>query len=655
MQNTEIENKTDGSTTSTAERQGSRGETIVTVDEMLAKASGSAQAVAKRFCDAVGGLSKSVAKKTAGSKRADMQESAKSTKKTARKPASSRPSGTPPVRIAVGSGRIPPKSSAKATRRKKRDAAEQAVLRKMSNTYEVTRAIQIMGIIARGMHLFARGVCMVVRRACRAIKNWFVYIKDNLPKARDWAKNNVRLLKFIALGVLACVYVLCSLVFSNLFMPGTTINGRDVSLKSADAAAIEVQEVAKGYTCTASGDGLDLDMRGADIDLTVDEDAYRNDASSCLYGWIWPIGLFLPHEHQISTGVTYSREKLQSAVRAAVDDVNEDATAPQDASIVYDDAKNLFVAKAEKEGTLVSCDSVVEAMEQRISALQERVVLGNDELVQPDLVASGQEMEKALLEANKVANLDIVLTVDDKEFDTLDKGLIRSWVVLDKGYSVKGNLEAVTAWAREDLSLKIDTINVARTYTRPNDGKRIEVFGGTYGWNVDSDKLAQNICKRMEEVSDDPIEIPMQSRGEVLVLGGQDWGPRYVDVDLTEQYVRMFDENSNIVMESECVSGNKSLGTETVTGVFTVEDKQSPMLLVGLDDDGDGEPDYENEVQYWMPFYGGYGLHDALWRGSFGGEAYQYDGSHGCVNLPYSAAEILYGYIKVGDIVVVHW
>jgi lipoprotein-anchoring transpeptidase ErfK/SrfK len=30
-------------------------------------------------------------------------------------------------------------------------------------------------------------------------------------------------------------------------------------------------------------------------------------------------------------------------------------------------------------------------------------------------------------------------------------------------------------------------------------------------------------------------------------------------------------------------------------------------------------------------------------------------GSHGCVNLPYDAAQELYGMCQIGDVVIVHW
>ena len=58
---------------------------------------------------------------------------------------------------------------------------------------------------------------------------------------------------------------------------------------------------------------------------------------------------------------------------------------------------------------------------------------------------------------------------------------------------------------------------------------------------------------------------------------------------------------------------------------------------------------------YWIPFIGNsWALHDANWRSRFGGDIYQYAGSHGCVNLPADKAKELFGLCKVGDVVVVH-
>ena len=66
-----------------------------------------------------------------------------------------------------------------------------------------------------------------------------------------------------------------------------------------------------------------------------------------------------------------------------------------------------------------------------------------------------------------------------------------------------------------------------------------------------------------------------------------------------------------------------------------------------------GEYEYETPVQYWMPFNGGVGFHDASWQASFGGDVYTYNGSHGCINLPPDKAAELYEIIDTETPIVV--
>ena len=64
--------------------------------------------------------------------------------------------------------------------------------------------------------------------------------------------------------------------------------------------------------------------------------------------------------------------------------------------------------------------------------------------------------------------------------------------------------------------------------------------------------------------------------------------------------------------------------------------------------------DYEANVTYWMPFAGNVGIHDASWRSEFGGNLYLWEGSHGCVNVPYDKAAAIYANIEIGMPVVVY-
>lgn len=59
-----------------------------------------------------------------------------------------------------------------------------------------------------------------------------------------------------------------------------------------------------------------------------------------------------------------------------------------------------------------------------------------------------------------------------------------------------------------------------------------------------------------------------------------------------------------------------------------------------------GKYEYETKVNYWMPFNGGIGFHDASWQPYFGGDRYLEGGSHGCINMPPDSAAELYNIIQ---------
>ncbi len=121
-------------------------------------------------------------------------------------------------------------------------------------------------------------------------------------------------------------------------------------------------------------------------------------------------------------------------------------------------------------------------------------------------------------------------------------------------------------------------------------------------------------------------------------------GSTYVDVNLTTQKLVYFVNGTPFII-SDIVSG-RSGSRSTPTGTFAVYAKQTGRTLKG--------PGYSAYVNFWMPFYKSYGLHDANWRSNFGGTIYQTGGSHGCVNMPYETAAALYNSINIGTPVIIH-
>ena len=159
-----------------------------------------------------------------------------------------------------------------------------------------------------------------------------------------------------------------------------------------------------------------------------------------------------------------------------------------------------------------------------------------------------------------------------------------------------------------------------------------------------SDAVPAEPTAEIVEVADNMIYLPLLEASPEFVLG---YGLDYIDVNIENQHVILF-ENARKVMESDCVSGLPTAERRTHKGVFKIDYKQRNRILRG------SQRLYASFVNYWMPFDGGIGLHDATWRGSFGGNIYKYSGSHGCVNLPLSFAKKLYARVYAGETVWVH-
>lgn len=123
-----------------------------------------------------------------------------------------------------------------------------------------------------------------------------------------------------------------------------------------------------------------------------------------------------------------------------------------------------------------------------------------------------------------------------------------------------------------------------------------------------------------------------------------------VEIDLSNQTITLVREDKSIGIWPIVTGGP---GYRTPPGLFALAYKTSPATLKGKNADGS---DYESHVTFWMPFNGGIGIHDADgWRSAYGGSIYVYGGSHGCVNVPYSAAETIFYNVSAGMPVIVHY
>lgn len=117
----------------------------------------------------------------------------------------------------------------------------------------------------------------------------------------------------------------------------------------------------------------------------------------------------------------------------------------------------------------------------------------------------------------------------------------------------------------------------------------------------------------------------------------------YIIVSISGQSLRFY-RHGVLQLSTSVVTGTRGVN-DTPRGSFRLQWKARNVYLRG--------PDYKTFVNYWMPIYGDIGLHDATWRSSFGGGIYYSNGSHGCINLPYWAAQSIYYNAPTGILVKV--
>lgn len=174
---------------------------------------------------------------------------------------------------------------------------------------------------------------------------------------------------------------------------------------------------------------------------------------------------------------------------------------------------------------------------------------------------------------------------------------------------------------------------------------------GQDGLALDQEATTKFIVDSMQDQAQASYNLPTNKvayKTETNRTQGLDLD-RYIEVNLSRQRMWVYDKNQ-IVLSSPITSGATGAGFPTVTGLFHIYYKNTNTYLNGRQ----YGYNYNVFVKYWMPFYDGYGLHDASWRSSFGGSDYYYGGSHGCVNMPESSAAFIYSWADVGTPVWVH-
>ena len=488
----------------------------------------------------------------------------------------------------------------------------------------------------------------------------------------------------IVLGVIVAVaglvYAGGVAAFTFLFYPNQELAGIDVSLMQADAAAKKLDGQVDGYTLTLEDPDLGFSW-------TYEPEGGRNIFNTAAAAreklaqnepWIWPVKLYeavtektvtsdeealdLNAEPDLSLlGAAFNRTDFENSLGTAVDGFNANRSGVFNAQSTWDTDAGAFRYEKAASARKLNRDNIVKLALASLADLKadaSLTELGEDLYLPLEGNPTEEQMKADCDAANAFLGTNVTFKLGDSTAGTLDGTVIGPWITFDTNTDPTLNTDAVAAWASE-LAGQMNTVGTERTYTRP-DGKTITIGGGTFGWSVDEAALVQAVQDAVANHQTGDIQVPTSTQGDVFNGAGQpDW-KKYVDVDISEQYARLYDENGNLIWETGVVTGKDNGEDDTPTGVYMVNNKARNINLVSQDKDPvTGEPEYISPVDYWIAWKGSsWGFHDASWQPAWvfsDPSAYHTMGSHGCINTPYDKVQQLFDLLEVGDCVIVHY
>lgn len=430
-----------------------------------------------------------------------------------------------------------------------------------------------------------------------------------------------------------------SLKYQTCFLPGTIVDGMDVTGKTASEVEDAIAEQLKGYTLTINGrEELSESITGESVGLYAEFDDTLEKAVAAQKPMDWGKYRFGKAVNEVNTDALlhYSSEMLDEAVAGLSCMDRENMREPQDARISdYDSATGSYTIIKEDEGTELLEDKVKEAVASAIMSLSESVNLEEQGCYLSPAVTSGDEALNTACESmNRYVGAKITYKFGDRS-ETLSGNEIHSWLTVN-GTSV-GVSEAKAAEYVKNLASAYNTAYKPKTL-KTSYGKNVTITTGSYGWKIDQTKETAalvSLIKNGEQTSREP-----EYSQKAASRSGNDYGNTYVEINLTAQHLYFY-VDGKLLVQSDFVSGNAAKGWSTPAGAYALTYKQRNATLKGQG--------YATPVSYWMPFNGGIGLHDANWRKTFGGTIYKNNGSHGCINLPSAVAKTIYENISAGD------
>ena len=461
-------------------------------------------------------------------------------------------------------------------------------------------------------------------------------------------------------AAIVALYCLIAFTYQSKFTTGTIINGIDASGMTLDEYTEALTEKVESYVLTMKFRNKKTEkIKGTDVGYTyvADDGAQKLLENQNIFGWAR--GYFgVTKEYTVNEGCKFDEDKMKELATALPELQFENMEVPTNAHLGVDESASeggelTFEIVPETYGTQLIPDTFAEGViEAAKSGVQEYDIDKADLYVKPTIYSDDQYLKDSIGGFNEFLSTSVTYDLPNGEQEVLDASVLKNWIAMrEDGVQylneeiVRDHVNAYVAL----LAMKVDDVHNTRVLHSTLQGD-VAFPSETWGHMIDQEAESAALLADIQNHNVTERE-PAYSLNSTYA---ENFGWTYVEVDIENQTCFYY-EDGELLWSSECVTGTGSNeDRETVRGIFSILNKEQGRTLRGPQLE-DGSYTYESYVNYWMQFYEGYGLHDATWRSNyeFGGDTYWYSGSHGCVNLPYYAAESLYFMVSIGTYVLV--
>lgn len=454
-------------------------------------------------------------------------------------------------------------------------------------------------------------------------------------------RNKIIMGTMISLCALITIYFGMSAYFKNHFYFGSEINCINVSGETVEKVTGQMKSDIKSYKLNLKERyGKNEQIKADDIKLMYNSGVEIKKLKDKQNTYKWISTLINTKDTRMTVGVSYDSKLLKEKVDNLSCFDSRNIIEPKNPGFKY--SGNEYVIMDEINGNKVNENILYENIVKAILKGETTIDLQSINCyVTPKYTIKSKETTENRDILNKYVSSKITYTVGNLK-KTIDGSTINKWLTVNENYNVTFDEEKLNKFMSAFLH-DYNTIGKIRSFAT-SSGKTINIGGGDYGWEINTAKEMQDLIESVKEgrtLVKEPAYIQTAASH-----GNNDIGSTYVEIDMAKQHL-WFYKNGSLIVQGDVVTGNVSSKNSTPEGIYRLKYKQRNAILKG--------EGYSCPVDFWMPFNGGIGIHDASWRNEFGGNIYRTDGSHGCINSPYYLASTIFNNIDKGTPVVCYY